>query len=202
MTEDEAKGWMADSFGVASLAKVERFVAAVCEENDRQNLIAPSTVGSIWSRHVVDSAQLVPLASKSGMWLDIGTGAGFPGLVVAFVRDAPMMLVEPRRQRAAFLRDFCDFAGLSHVTVAECKVEHVEASADVISARAVAPVEKLLQAAAHCGTTRTRWLLPRGASGMREVAAVQQRWRGVFHMKQSLTDAGSTILICDGPSPR
>lgn len=202
MTEDEARRWVAETYGPTALAAVQRFVGDVIAENGRQNLVAPSTIATIWARHVVDSAQLLSLAPAVGSWLDIGTGAGFPGMVVAILRPAPTILVEPRRGRAEFLRASADRLGLSHVTVLQDRVENVSVHASVISARAVAPIEKLLQAAASCGTKATRWLLPRGASGAAELAAVAPRWDGVFHMKQSLTDPSSRVVVIDGPSPR
>lgn len=201
MTEDDARDWIATTFGDV-LGTLEKLVDAIVAENRQQNLIAPSTVETIWSRHIADSAQLVPLAAANGQWLDIGSGAGLPGLVVAVLRPAPMLLVEPRRQRAEFLRTAAAALGLTHVEVRQQKVEQVAEQAGVISARAVAPIEKLLQAASPCATSRTRWLLPRGQSGAAELAALERRWTGVFHMKQSMTDQASAIVVLDGPRRR
>ena len=202
MTEDEARGWIEVQFGSAAVVLLERYARLLIAENERQNLIAPSTIDSIWVRHIVDSAQLVTLAKEDGRWMDIGTGAGFPGLVVAMLRPAATLLVEPRRRRAEFLAQCAALLGLAKVKIRVSRVEDVAEPVGVISARAVASVEKLLQAAAGCGTTHTRWLLPRGKHGLDDIGSLQQRWRGLFHMKQSLTDPASTILICDGPLRR
>lgn len=201
MTEEEARHWIEQRFGRDQAVSLSRFAEMVVTENDHQNLIAPSTSTTIWNRHLLDSAQLLPLA-QDGLWLDIGSGAGFPGMVVAILSDQPVLLVEPRRQRAAFLERCADVLALANVEVRMTKVEAVNVSAAVISARAVASVEKILQAATSCGTTATRWLLPRGRFDEAELQSLQRRWRGVFHMKQSLTDPGSTILICDGVERR
>lgn len=202
MTEIEAQEWLATEFGAPVVERLGRLAAAIVLENAQQNLISPSTVGTIWARHIVDSAQLVSLAPAEGRWMDIGSGAGLPGLVVAILRPAPILLVEPRRQRAEFLHSIVDLLGLNHAEVRQQKVEHQREVVDVISARAVATVEKLLQAAAACATPATRWLLPRGRSGLTELAALKRRWAGVFHMKQSTTDPDSAILILDGPARR
>ena len=199
MTENDAREWIADRFGQEAVEKLATLANEVTDETTRQNLIAPSTVGKIWVRHVLDSAQLVPLAPAKGLWVDIGTGAGFPGLVVAILRAEPTYLVEPRRQRVAFLARCVDKLNLTNVAIHPVRVETMAFSAAVISARAVAPVEKLLHEAAACGTTATRWLLPRGRSGVSDVGRLRKKWGGMFHMKQSLTDPQSVILICDGP---
>ena len=95
MTEEEAQHWIRDRFGAEATAKIENFIQMVLMENSKQNLIAPSTIAAIWARHVVDSAQLT-LFAGAGLWLDIGSGGGFPGMVAALIRTEPVGLVEPR----------------------------------------------------------------------------------------------------------
>ena len=202
MNESDAHDWLRTRFGQPAVDALQLLIDTVVAENQRQNLISPLTIDNIWVRHVVDSAQLVPLAPAQGNWLDIGTGAGFPGLVAAILRPQPTILIEPRRQRADFLERCAALLDLTHVEVRPAKVETIAIAATVISARAVASVEKLLQAAAGCGTTTTRWLLPRGRFSDADLQALRLRWRGVFHMKQSLTEPMSKILICDGPHRR
>ena len=198
MTEEEARRWLQARFGSAAVLRLATFVDLLIAETARQNLVAGSTVETVWLRHVVDSAQLIELAPQMGLWLDVGTGGGFPGLVVALLRDQAMVLVEPRRRRAEFLK-FCVAELQLHATVeVQAKsVEQVTVSASVISARAVASVEKLLHAAAGCATLETRWVLPRGRSASSELADLERRWMGVFHVEQSLTDSGAGILLMD-----
>jgi 16S rRNA (guanine527-N7)-methyltransferase len=105
MTEAEARQWIVDRFGVAREAKLAAFVALLIAESQHQNLVSKSSIGEIWARHIVDSAQLLAFADSAsdGLWIDIGTGAGLPGIVVAILRDAPVMMIEPRRKRVDFL---------------------------------------------------------------------------------------------------
>lgn len=197
MTEDEAQAWVAERYGTAGVAAMTRLAALVRDEATRQNLIAPSTLDEIWARHIVDSAQLIPLAAAyPGNWIDIGTGAGFPGLVVAALTDRPIWLVEPRKRRADFLSACCDALGVtSRTTVVTGKVERVDVQAAVISARAVASLWELLGAARHCSTWNTLWLLPKGRSAREEIASAQQSWHGAFHVEHSVTDPESLIVI-------
>ena len=197
MTEAEARAWVAERFDAQQLSRLERFAAIVAEENTKQNLVAPSTLASIWSRHLVDSLQLADLAPADGTWLDVGTGGGFPGLVVAIVRDTAIHLVEPRKRRAGFLAHAADLLGLPHVSVHAAKVENVDVRAKVISARAVASIPALVEAARHVASRDTIWLLPRGRVDQSELATLQQHAR-VFHVKQSLTSSESQIVTLRG----
>jgi len=197
MTEEEAQGWIDQRHGAAGVDAMVQLAALVRDEATRQNLIAPSTLGEIWARHIVDSAQLLPFADASpGIWLDIGTGAGFPGLVVAALSDRPIWLVEPRKRRADFLAACCEALGVtSRVTVVTGKVERVDIQAAVISARAVASLWELFGAAQHCSTWNTLWLLPKGRGAREEIASAQQSWHGAFHVEHSVTDPESLIVI-------
>jgi len=196
MTEEEARDWAREQVDATAFAKLERFVDLVVAENERQNLISPATIATIWERHVVDSLQLLTIVpADAGRWLDIGTGGGFPGMVLAIAGAQPILMVEPRRKRAEFLSACVADLKLADARVAARKVEQVEWTTDVITARAVASVEKLLLAAAHCATTSTRWLLPRGTVDVASLPALCARHQLVFHVKQSLTHPDSSIIF-------
>lgn len=204
MTEDDARGWVRDRFGVSRETLLHHFLEAVIEESTRQNLIAGATIPRIWQRHVVDSAQLVPLSKGAGdgLWIDIGTGAGFPGLVAAILTDRPVLLIEPRRKRAEFLERSVLLLGLAlRVRVAQGKAENIQASATVISARAVAALPALFSVAHHLSTPNTLWLLPKRRSAQAEVAAAKAAWQGTFHVEQSLTDPDSFIVVAERVVP-
>ena len=199
MSEEDAKAWIDVQFGAASVDRLVRFADLLVAENERQNLIAPSTIGQIWSRHLADSAQLARWSTKAGLWLDIGTGGGPPGMVLALLLDRPFLLVEPRRRRAGFLASCIDSFGLAdRVRIAHCRVGAVKEIASIISARAVASLPDVLAAAQHCAGDATQWVLPRGQGGIDEVRSLPMHLAGRFHVEQSLTDPASVILIGHG----
>lgn len=199
MTENEARDWVAARWGGAAVDRLGIFAAAMVAENERQNLVSAASLSVIWSRHIADSAQLVPLGEdRSGWWADIGSGGGFPGLVVAVLRPEPTLLVEPRARRATFLSDVAAAMQLTHVRVATSRVEVVEGvSASIISARAVAAPTLLFDRCAAIATPDTRYLLPRGRDAENAIEEAQQRWRGVFHVEHSVTDPTSGIIVAD-----
>ena len=196
MTEDEARRWICDRFGAVAADRVSRFAEMVIAENAHQNLVSPASIAVMWTRHLLDSAQLIPFADH-GLWLDVGSGGGFPGMVVALLTEQPVVLTEPRRRRADFLAGAVEAFGLAtRVQVHGTKVEQVTVPAKTISARAVASVEKLLQATVHCATSETRWILPRGRIDVAQLDLDVQRGR-MFHVEHSVTDPASIILIVE-----
>jgi 16S rRNA (guanine527-N7)-methyltransferase len=198
VTEGEARSWAAARFDSAAMDRLDRLAAIVRAESERQNLIARSTLDSIWARHIVDSLQLVSLG-PDGTWIDIGTGAGFPGLAIAIAEpDREMILVEPRRLRAEYLRDAVATLGLNKVSVVTARVESVRAKAKVISARAVSRIGSLLALAERCADTGTIWVLPKGKGADEEVAEARRTWHAVFHVEQSITNPDSAIVVARG----
>lgn len=198
MTEEEARNAVAAIVGESAMPMLDRFAERIRMESQRQNLVAKPTLDALWQRHFLDSAQLLPLANEHpGCWLDVGTGAGFPGMVVALVTDRPVVLVEPRRMRADLLKQIASEEGIAdRVTVYQSKVERVPATtAAVISARAVAALAELLQSTAHVAAMDTLYLLPKGQSATIEVNEAQRRFAGLFHVEQSLTDPASGIVV-------
>ena len=200
MTEEEARSWIRERFGVSRETSVERFGAILVAESENQNLIARSTLESLWARHLTDSAQLVPHAAEAGAgaWLDVGSGAGLPGLVVALLTERPIVLVEPRAKRVVFLREAADQLGLSdRVTVIGSKVESYRPAAPVavVSARAVAELSALMLSTVHCTDSSTVWLLPKGRSAQSEVDAARAKWQGRFHVEPSITQPDSGIVV-------
>lgn len=199
MTEEDAQAWVTARFGDAVRDRLSRYAELLTEEAARQNLIAASTLPTLWSRHIADSAQLLLHApAAAGEWIDIGSGAGLPGLVVALASDWRVTLVEPRKLRVAFLeRCITDLGLAERVVVAPSKVGAVApaAPAAVISARAVAGLARLIAAAAHLTDGDTLWLLPKGAGAQSEVAEARRSWQGVFHVKPSVVDPMSGIVV-------
>lgn len=206
MTEEEARGWVRDRFGVSRETLLDRYGALLRAEAPNQNLIAASTFDTLWARHFVDSAQLVPLASDAprGMWLDVGSGAGLPGIVAGVLLDRPVVLVEPRTRRTKFLQHVVSELGLTRVTIQQSKVEnyHPTNRAAIVSARAVAELSQLLSSTAHCTDSSTIWVLPKGRNAQSEVEAAQAKWQGVFHVEPSITQPDSGIVVARGVRPR
>ena len=176
---------------------LDAFVARIRAANSVQNLVSASTLDSIWERHILDSAQLARFEPHAGAaWLDIGSGAGLPGLVIAALVDGPMTLVEPRRLRATFLDETVASLGLGHRVTVECaKVEKITGRFDTITARAVAPLDRLLSMALHLAHDGTIWALPKGKSAQSELAEAQRSWQCEVRSEASCTDPEARILL-------
>jgi 16S rRNA (guanine527-N7)-methyltransferase len=170
-------------------------VALLREENERQNLVSTATLDHVWSRHIADSAQLLRYEPHPGCsWIDIGSGAGLPGIVIASIAQGPITLVEPRRLRADFLHKCIEALNLRAAVRCE-KAERVEGSFDVITARAVAALPQLLKISAHLSTRNTVWALPKGRNAEQELAEARKAWQGSFRVEPSVTDDESFIII-------
>ena len=207
MIEDEARAWVGARYGPGAITRMERILEIVTAETRHQNLIAASTIKEGWVRHIVDSAQLLDLVKPSdpdSLWLDIGSGAGFPGLVVAALSERPVWLVEPRRRRAEFLTSAVESLGLgARVRVVADKVQNVSGvAADVVSARAVAPLADLFSWATGCSGLKTRWVIPKGRTAREDMASAYKTWHGVFHVEHSITDPASLIVLASGVARR
>lgn len=208
MTEEEARRWLRERFGVSRETLLERYAELLRDEAQHQNLIAASTFDTIWARHFVDSAQLVPLSKEAperGAWLDVGSGAGLPGIVVALLIDRPVVLVEPRAKRVDFLRRAAAALGLGEqIVVQGSRVETYRPSspASVVSARAVAELSQLFSSTLRCTDPSTVWLLPKGRNAQSEVEAARAKWQGVFHVEPSITQPDSGVVVARGVRPR
>lgn len=177
--------------------RLERLIVMLEAENRQQNLVAASSLEDVWRRHIADSAQLVThVPRETSPWLDLGTGAGFPGLVVAVLRpDIEVVMVESRKRRIEWLERVVAELGLGRARVVGSRLEAVETfPAAVISARAFAQLAPLLALSARFSTTDTTWLLPKGRSAAQELHELIG-WRQMFHVEQSLTDAEAGIIV-------
>ncbi len=185
-----------------TINRLSDIVCLVSAENQVQNLVSAASLDTIWTRHIADSLQLLRHADE-GPWLDLGTGAGFPGLVIGAVSTFPVTLCEVRRLRADFLARACDELGLANVTVRCAKVEQLETMPMVtISARAFAPLGALLTLAQRFSTEKTRWVLPKGRNAPQELESVRGTWHGDFRLEPSVTDPESHIIVATGVRPR
>jgi 16S rRNA (guanine527-N7)-methyltransferase len=182
-----------------TLGQLARYVELLTAANSQQNLIAASTIDDVWERHIADSAQLIRFESKAGAsWVDVGSGAGLPGLVIAIMTEGPVTLVEPRRLRVDFLNSVIHELGLARARVVHGKADKASGRFDVIAARAVAQTDRLLEMTLHLSHRGTVWVLPKGRSGKSDLADATRTWQGVFRSEISLTDPEATIVIASG----
>ncbi|HEX8217288.1 MAG TPA: 16S rRNA (guanine(527)-N(7))-methyltransferase RsmG [Allosphingosinicella sp.] len=181
------------------MARMDAFCAFLHSESDRQNLISRATLNLIWQRHIADSAQLLRWTpSPNASWVDLGTGAGFPGLVVALLHRGEVTLVEERKLRVEFLRRAVEVLDVG-ATVVGRRAERVEAKPfDVISARAFAPLPRIFEIGSRFSTDKTRWILPKGRNARAELEAAQSSWQGEFRIEPSVTDPEAGIIVAEG----
>ncbi|MEP0645034.1 16S rRNA (guanine(527)-N(7))-methyltransferase RsmG [Parasphingorhabdus sp.] len=205
MTEDEAQAWIRANFDVSreTWERLELFITLLCEEMLLQNLISKSSADLMWSRHVVDSAQLLLLAPKPEgemIWLDLGTGAGFPGMVVAILSNYQVRMVESRKRRCEFLNKVVEKIQIDdHSSILHDRLEQIDSfPADVISARAFAPLDRLIALSHRFSTEKTVWLLPKGKNAVRELKGLSPKRQKMFHVEHSLTDPSAGILVGKG----
>lgn len=206
--EAEARAFVsalaADLGDPAAIERVEQYATLLLEENQRQNLISRPSEAQLWQRHIADSAQLLTYVPREtlggnaqGPWLDLGSGPGLPGLVIAALcPKMPVVMVESRARRVQFLNDCIAALGLPKAQVIGEKLERITPfSARAISARAFAPLETLLSLSAPFSTAATCYVLPKGRSAAHELSVLQPSIRRMFHVEQSLTDADAGIIV-------
>lgn len=205
MTEDEAQAWLRAEYDVSreTWERLEQFSFLLRDEMQRQNLISKSSADSLWGRHIVDSAQLLryaPEPNGAKIWLDLGTGAGFPGIIIAILTSYQVHMVESRKRRAEFLHDVVEQTGIGdHATVIADRLENLASfPADVISARAFAPLDRLIALSHRFSTENTVWLLPKGKNAVRELKGLSPKRQKMFHVEHSLTDPDAGILVGKG----
>jgi 16S rRNA (guanine527-N7)-methyltransferase len=193
----------------SALDRLDRYVALLLDWQSRINLIAPSTVPEIWTRHVADSLQLLDLAPDAKVWVDFGSGGGFPGLAVACVLagrpGAHVHLVESNGKKAAFLREAARVAG-APVTVHAVRIgnfgESFSGPVDVVSARALAPLKQLCDEAAPYIRLGALGLFLKGQDVDVELTEAAKYWRIEAEKAPSRTSPDGRIVIVRGLDPR
>ncbi len=179
------------------------FDAMLREEATRQNLVAASTLDHLWARHFVDSVQVVDHVGGIGadpILLDLGSGAGLPGLVLAIIRpDWRVTLIESRRLRIEWLERAAGALGCGNVSVEGRNLTQVRSiKADIITARAFAPMPRLLSLSSRFSTPTTAWVLPKGRTAAQEVTELPIELQGMFHVEQSLSDPDAGVIVGHG----
>lgn len=184
-----------------TLAALEHYAALLEKWNARINLVAPTTIAELWQRHIIDSAQIFDHALKHAKhWVDLGSGGGLPGVVCAVLAremmpDCRFTLIESDKRKAAFLMTAARELSLPIKVLAERVEQAAPQDADIVSARALAPLPQLLPLVArHLGPKGTA-LLPKGKTHATELAAVQQDWQFEVSSHPSQTDDLARVLV-------
>jgi 16S rRNA (guanine527-N7)-methyltransferase len=162
------------------------------------NLVGASTLADPWRRHILDSAQIAPhLPPTAGTVLDLGSGAGFPGLVLALLGAPGVQLVESDRRKAQFLREAAR-ATNAPVAIHAARIEQLELRADVVTARALAPLPRLLDLAAHVLAPRGLCLFLKGQSVLDELTQARQSWHMHSEIVPSRSGSRGVLLKLEG----
>jgi 16S rRNA (guanine527-N7)-methyltransferase len=172
-------------------------------------LIAPSTVPTLWTRHIADSLQLLDLAPEAKIWVDLGTGGGFPGLVLACslcgTEGRLVHLVESNTKKAAFLREAVAATGAPatvHAVRMEKFVESFAGRADIVTARAVSPLSLLLGQCLPLLRRGALGLFPKGQDVEAELTEASKCWKMAAELVPSRTDPRARIVMISALEPR
>jgi 16S rRNA (guanine527-N7)-methyltransferase len=186
-----------------TLAALDQFVELFLRWQRAVQLVATSTLSKLWTRHIADSLQLLDLAYDAKVWADLGSGGGFPGLIVAIAlkeRDAKVHLIESDQRKAAFLREavrVLDLPGMIHVK----RIENVTVTElpglEVVTARALSPLPDLLSLAAPYIDAGAKGLFMKGANLDNELTAATKSWNIKSTIVPSKTDAEGRIVIVE-----
>ena len=197
-----ARSLLGDSVSRETWGRLDQFVEMLIRRQTMLNLIAPSTVPQIWTRHIADSLQLLPLAPDAPTWVDLGAGAGFPGLVIACaladMAGAQVHLVEGRQKKEAFLRDVAAVLSLPaivHAARIEDFVVDNSERFDVLTARALAPLDKLLTYVNPLLKRGAVGLFPKGQDVVAELTQASKSWNIDAELVPSKTDPHGRIVI-------
>jgi len=178
------------------MARLEAYVALLTSWNRRINLVGANTLGDVWRRHILDSAQLLPLLpDKTRIVVDLGSGAGLPGLVLAVMGAPEVHLIESDQRKAAFLREAKRVTESSNVTIHAVRAEKMgRFPADAVVARAVAPLNQLLYIAEPFLTSRSVCLFLKGKAAEAELTEARKTWRMKAETLPSRADPAGVIL--------
>jgi 16S rRNA (guanine527-N7)-methyltransferase len=195
----------AEAFGVSreTIGRLELYTRLLGQWQKAHNLVSAKTLDAVWHRHFADSAQLVRYAPEAKRWVDLGSGAGFPGLVVAILLQdtgGRVQLVESDLKKCAFLREVGRQTGIV-VDIVDTRIESFstqarisEAEIDVISARALAPLDRLLELSSALFSRNTLGLFLKGRDFRAELDEAERHWAFESSVAPSLTDASGRIV--------
>jgi 16S rRNA (guanine527-N7)-methyltransferase len=188
--------------------RLDRFVALLLDWQSRINLVASSTVPILWTRHIADSLQLCALAPDARRFVDLGSGAGFPGLVIACVLadslPAEVHLIESNKKKAAFLSEAVRVTGAPAIVHAERSDDFIrtfDGPLDIVTARALAPLPQLLTIAYPLLKRGAKGLFPKGQDVDAELTEAAKCWSIQASLVPSRTDPKSRIVAIRSVKP-
>jgi 16S rRNA (guanine527-N7)-methyltransferase len=177
-----------------TLAALQAFADEVRRWNPAINLVSKNSLPDIWQRHLLDSAQLYPLGGN-GLWLDMGSGGGFPGVVMGIMGAQNMVMIESDQRKSTFLREVSRKLGLQNQIIT-ARLEDVPAmQAQTITARALAPLTDLIGLAQRHIAPQGRAIFPKGRGFQAEIDQAQQDWVFNCQVIASKTDSEAAILV-------
>ena len=184
--------------------RLDRYVDLLLEWQAKTNLVAPSTLPHLWTRHISDSLQLLALAPTANIWVDFGSGGGFPGVVLACaLAEAPgamIHLVERNAKKGAFLREalrITNSPGTLHLTDIGDSVDSVIGAVDCVTARAVPPLHQLIGFAEPLVKQGAKALLLKGQDVEAELTEATKYWNIKPHLHSSRTGGHGWIVELD-----
>ena len=201
----EQQAWAPEAFQHAfdvprgTMQQLARYAELLEEWQRKMNLVGPATLPDLWGRHFADSAQLLRHAPGCNKWLDIGSGGGFPGMLLAILGVEQVSLVESIAKKARFLQALRDELGLQQqVSVLPQRIEQLPSlQVDVATARAVASLDRLLDWSLPHVRPGGLWLFPKGRSWEEEAGEARKRFSFDLSVLPSMTDAEARILrVC------
>jgi 16S rRNA (guanine527-N7)-methyltransferase len=190
-------------------ARLDRFVALLLDWQSRMNLIAASTVPTLWTRHIADSLQLIAIAPQARKWVDLGSGGGFPGVPIACAlaeqNSAEVHLIESNKKKAAFLREAARVTGAPALVHAERVADFApgfRGELDAVTARALAPLPELLSIAYPLLKRGAQALFPKGQDVEAELTQATKCWSIQASLVPSRTDPKSRVVVIREAKPK
>jgi 16S rRNA (guanine527-N7)-methyltransferase len=209
LTADRARALALVAVSRETVARLDRFAALLLDWHSRMNLIAASTVPTLWTRHIADSLQLLAIAPQARKWADLGSGGGFPGVPIACAladrNSAEVHLIESNNKKAAFLREVVRVTGAPAVVHAERIADFARGfrgELDAVTARALAPLPELLSIAYPLLKRGAQGLFPKGQDVDAELTKATKCWSIQASLVPSRTDPKSRVLVIREAKPK
>jgi 16S rRNA (guanine527-N7)-methyltransferase len=209
LTADRARALALVPVSRETVARLDSFAALLLDWHARMNLIAASTVPTLWTRHIADSLQLIAIAPQALKWADLGSGGGFPGVPIACAlaeqNSAEVHLIESNKKKAAFLREAVRVTGARAIVHAERVADFAggfRGELDAVTARALAPLPELLSIAYPLLKRGAQALFPKGQDVEAELTQATKCWSIQASLVPSRTDPKSRVVVIREAKPK